>query len=149
MRRALAVEQHWHPVDDNVPHPDGQLAQIRNPDGATIGLGYDTAGRLNGISFNRGTLTQDYDAATGNWDVGTVGPDNTATLKIKAKVTDPETGAVQTAHTTNDVEFVYVNDADRTRALRPHGVLADIGPTLLQCLGLAIPAPMTAETLFA
>src|SRR6185295_251178 len=65
------------------------------------------------------------------------------------QMTDPETGAVQTAHTTNDVECVYVNDADRTRPLRPHGVLADIGPTLLQCLGLRIPAPMTAESLFA
>src|SRR5262249_9213036 len=35
-----------------------------------------------------------YDAATGNWDVGTLGPDNTATLKIKAKVTDPAVRAV-------------------------------------------------------
>lgn len=65
------------------------------------------------------------------------------------QMTDPETGAVQTAHTTNDVECVYVNDADRGRALRPEGVLADIGPTLLDCLGLAVPAPMTAQSLFA
>jgi 2,3-bisphosphoglycerate-independent phosphoglycerate mutase len=62
---------------------------------------------------------------------------------------DPGTGAVQTAHTINDVECIYVNDADRGRALRPHGVLADIGPTLLECLGLPIPPPMTATSLFA
>jgi 2,3-bisphosphoglycerate-independent phosphoglycerate mutase len=62
---------------------------------------------------------------------------------------DPETGGVQTAHTTNDVECIYVRDGDRGRRLRPHGVLADVGPTLLQCLGLAVPAEMTAETLFA
>jgi len=62
---------------------------------------------------------------------------------------DPDTGAVQTAHTINDVECVYVNDAERGRALRPRGVLADIGPTLLECLGLPIPSPMTATSLFA
>jgi 2,3-bisphosphoglycerate-independent phosphoglycerate mutase len=61
---------------------------------------------------------------------------------------DPETGGVQTAHTTNDVECVYVRDDDRGRRLRPHGVLADVGPTLLQCLGLPVPAEMTAQTLF-
>lgn len=60
---------------------------------------------------------------------------------------DLETGGVQTAHTTNDVECIYVNDADRGRKLRPHGVLADIGPTLLRCLGLPVPPEMTAETL--
>ncbi len=60
---------------------------------------------------------------------------------------DPETGGVQTAHTTNDVECVYVRDDDRARKLRPSGVLADVGPTLLQCLGLAVPPEMTAETL--
>jgi 2,3-bisphosphoglycerate-independent phosphoglycerate mutase len=62
---------------------------------------------------------------------------------------DPETGGVQTAHTTNDVECVYIRDDDRGRRLRPHGVLADIGPTVLQCLGLGVPREMTAETLFA
>ena len=62
---------------------------------------------------------------------------------------DPETGGVQTAHTTNDVECVYVRDDDRGRRLRPHGILADIGPTVLQCLGLPVPREMTAETLFA
>jgi 2,3-bisphosphoglycerate-independent phosphoglycerate mutase len=61
---------------------------------------------------------------------------------------DPDTGAVQTAHTTNDVECVLVNDARKdTTKLRPHGVLADIGPTLLELLGLRIPPPVTAESL--
>jgi 2,3-bisphosphoglycerate-independent phosphoglycerate mutase len=60
---------------------------------------------------------------------------------------DPDTGAVQTAHTTNDVECVLVSDARKTTKLRPHGVLADIGPTLLELLGLRIPPPVTAETL--
>jgi len=62
---------------------------------------------------------------------------------------DPETGGVQTAHTTNDVECIYVRDDDRKRRLRPHGVLADVGPTVLQCLGLRVPPEMTAATLFA
>jgi uncharacterized repeat protein (TIGR01451 family) len=43
-----------------------------------------------------------YDAATGNWDVGTVGPDNTATLKIKAKVTDPAAQEVSATITSAD-----------------------------------------------
>lgn len=60
---------------------------------------------------------------------------------------DPDTGAVQTAHTTNDVECVLVSDALRTATLRPHGVLADVGPTLLALLDLPIPPPMTAESL--
>ncbi len=62
---------------------------------------------------------------------------------------DPDTGAVQTAHTTNDVECVLVSDELQSARLRPHGVLADIGPTLLELLGLPIPPPMTAESLLA
>jgi 2,3-bisphosphoglycerate-independent phosphoglycerate mutase len=62
---------------------------------------------------------------------------------------DPDTGAVQTAHTTNDVECVLVSDAQKTTKLRPHGVLADIGPTLLDLLGLRIPPEVTAESLIA
>jgi 2,3-bisphosphoglycerate-independent phosphoglycerate mutase len=60
---------------------------------------------------------------------------------------DPDTGTVQTAHTTNDVECVLVSDELRRAKLRPHGVLADIGPTLLALLGLPIPPPVTAESL--
>ena len=62
---------------------------------------------------------------------------------------DPDTGAVQTAHTTNDVECVLVSDAHKATKLRPHGVLADIGPTVLELLGLPIPPPVTAESLIA
>ncbi len=62
---------------------------------------------------------------------------------------DPDTGAVQTAHTTNDVECVLVSDARKTAKLRPHGVLADVGPTLLELLGLPIPPEVTAESLLA
>lgn len=60
---------------------------------------------------------------------------------------DPETNEVQTAHTTNDVEYVLVDDERRTARLRPRGVLADIGPTLLEYLGLEVPPPMTAESI--
>src|SRR6185295_13692910 len=60
---------------------------------------------------------------------------------------DPDTGAVQTAHTTNDVECVLVSDARRDTKLRPHGVLADVGPTVLELLQLKIPPPVTAESL--
>jgi uncharacterized repeat protein (TIGR01451 family) len=46
--------------------------------------------------------TSAYDAATGAWDVGTVGPDNTATLMIKAKVTDPAAQAISANITSAD-----------------------------------------------
>jgi 2,3-bisphosphoglycerate-independent phosphoglycerate mutase len=62
---------------------------------------------------------------------------------------DPDTGAVQTAHTTNDVECVLVSDELKSVKLRPHGVLADVGPTVLELLGLPIPPPVTAESLLA
>ena len=60
---------------------------------------------------------------------------------------DPQTGKPQTAHTTNDVDFIFVsNDTSRIR-LRKRGILSDIAPTMLQLLGIPIPKEMTAESL--
>lgn len=53
----------------------------------------------------------------------------------------------KTAHTTNPVEFIYVaNNTDGIK-LKDGGKLADIAPTILQILGIAIPKEMTAESL--
>ncbi|MCM2268241.1 MAG: 2,3-bisphosphoglycerate-independent phosphoglycerate mutase [Elusimicrobiales bacterium] len=55
----------------------------------------------------------------------------------------------KTSHTVNPVEFIYVSkDADQVK-LRPHGILSDIAPTVLQVLGLPQPADMTSKTLIA
>lgn len=60
---------------------------------------------------------------------------------------DPVTGAPHTAHTTNPVPLLYINDADRGAKVRPHGRICDVAPTMLQLLGLAQPAAMTGESL--
>jgi RHS repeat-associated protein len=45
---------------------DRQLIQVTRPDGRSISLGYDTAGRLSSQTIQRGTTGFTYDAQTGN-----------------------------------------------------------------------------------
>jgi len=54
---------------------------------------------------------------------------------------------VKTSHTLNPVEFIYVAKDAVGRRLLPHGKLSDIAPTVLDLLGLPIPAEMTAVSL--
>ncbi len=53
----------------------------------------------------------------------------------------------KTSHTTNPVEFIYVAEKADGVKLRPHGILSDIAPTVLEVLGLPKPADMTSESL--
>lgn len=62
---------------------------------------------------------------------------------------DPKSGAPHTAHTLNPVPFVYVNDADTGRKIRSGGRICDVAPTMLELLGLPVPAAMTGKSLFA
>ena len=55
---------------------------------------------------------------------------------------DPGTGGPHTAHTTNPVPFVVVND-ERLSAMRSGGALCDVGPTILTMLGIEQPPEMT------
>jgi 2,3-bisphosphoglycerate-independent phosphoglycerate mutase len=57
-----------------------------------------------------------------------------------------ETGEPWTAHTTNPVPFVLVN-YDENYTLKENGCLADIVPTLIDCMGEEKPAEMTGESL--
>ncbi len=57
-----------------------------------------------------------------------------------------ETGAPHTAHTTNPVPFILYN-YDDSYTLREGGRLCDIAPTLLEIMGLPIPAEMTGKSL--
>ena len=58
-----------------------------------------------------------------------------------------EDGSPFTAHTTNPVPVVLVCDAFKGAKLRSGGVLADLAPTLLDMMGLAVPAEMSGKTL--
>jgi 2,3-bisphosphoglycerate-independent phosphoglycerate mutase len=59
---------------------------------------------------------------------------------------DPETGGPHTAHTTNPVPFLIVDDGGPL-ALREGGALCDVGPTILGLLGLERPSEMTGRDL--
>jgi 2,3-bisphosphoglycerate-independent phosphoglycerate mutase len=57
-----------------------------------------------------------------------------------------ENGGPHTAHTTNPVPLVLVDDTRKDAPLR-HGILADIAPTVLELLGLPQPVEMTGKSL--
>ncbi|MGB3146587.1 MAG: 2,3-bisphosphoglycerate-independent phosphoglycerate mutase, partial [Paracoccaceae bacterium] len=58
---------------------------------------------------------------------------------------DPETGGPHTAHTTNPVPVIMVGGPKG--ASLAGGRLADLGPTLLELMGIAPPAEMTGRSL--
>lgn len=60
---------------------------------------------------------------------------------------DPETGEAFTAHSTFPVPFIACDPALVGKTLRKDGRLADIAPTLLTAMGLAVPAEMTGASL--
>ncbi|MEJ2525876.1 MAG: 2,3-bisphosphoglycerate-independent phosphoglycerate mutase [Desulfuromonadales bacterium] len=59
-----------------------------------------------------------------------------------------ETGAPQTAHTANRVPLILV-DPQRRQATLDHGILADLAPTILFLMGLAVPSEMTGRNLIS
>ncbi len=63
------------------------------------------------------------------------------------QMVDPENGEIFTAHTTNPVPFIACDPALIGKELRTGGRLADIAPTMLDSMGLEIPADMTGESL--
>jgi len=62
------------------------------------------------------------------------------------QMVDPSTEQPHTAHTTNPVPFIYVDEMNREASLRK-GRLEDIAPTVLKLLGLVIPGEMTGKPL--
>ncbi|MCX5762100.1 MAG: 2,3-bisphosphoglycerate-independent phosphoglycerate mutase, partial [Gemmatimonadetes bacterium] len=59
---------------------------------------------------------------------------------------DPATGGPHTAHTTNPVPLMLVQDGVPL-GLRSGGALCDVGPTVLAMLGVPQPAEMTGKDL--
>jgi 2,3-bisphosphoglycerate-independent phosphoglycerate mutase len=60
---------------------------------------------------------------------------------------DHSTGQPHTAHTSNPVPFVLVDDASLGAPLRPDGALEDVAPTMLSLLDLEKPPDMTGRDL--
>ncbi len=63
-----------------------------------------------------------------------------------AEIMKDEEGGPHTAHTTDRVPLILVDDDRKTVKLRT-GILADIAPTILDILGLPKPAEMTGRSL--
>ncbi|AFM02293.1 phosphoglycerate mutase [Desulfitobacterium dehalogenans ATCC 51507] len=64
----------------------------------------------------------------------------------EAKV-DLETGQPLTAHTSNPVPFILVNDDLKGKTLREGGALRDVAPTALELMGIPQPQEMTGTSL--
>lgn len=58
---------------------------------------------------------------------------------------DHESGQAHTAHTSGPVPLIYVG---RSATAVEGGILSDIAPTMLQLMGMAVPAEMTGKLLF-
>jgi len=56
-----------------------------------------------------------------------------------------ENGNIVTAHSTNPVPLVHI--AEHARQLKDGGILADLAPTLLNLMGIDIPAEMSGKSL--
>jgi 2,3-bisphosphoglycerate-independent phosphoglycerate mutase len=62
------------------------------------------------------------------------------------QMVDSVTGQPHTAHTTNPVPFILVDEELRHRTLHEGG-LADVAPTVLDLMGLPVPTEMTGKSL--
>jgi 2,3-bisphosphoglycerate-independent phosphoglycerate mutase len=63
------------------------------------------------------------------------------------KMWDHERNLPHTQHTDSFVPFILVDDTQKNARIRETGSLHDIAPTILQLLGLSIPADMTGTSL--
>lgn len=62
---------------------------------------------------------------------------------------DPQTGAIETEHTSNPVPFIVAGGGVRGYRELPHGTLADVVPTILELMGAHQPEEMTGRSLFS
>ncbi len=65
------------------------------------------------------------------------------------KMTDGDPDSPHTAHTVGDVPLVVFDDRYKGKKLREGGTLADIGPTMLEMMGLPQPKEMTGRSLLS
>lgn len=81
-------------------------------------------------------------AIKNNWAVAITSDHGNAEQMI-----DPATGEPFTAHTTNLVPFILVDDDNKGARLKQGG-LRDVAPTVLKLMGIEIPPEMTGAPLF-
>ena len=62
---------------------------------------------------------------------------------------DPATGEPHTAHTTNRVPLIYVNESDPDERLHAGGRICDVAPTMLGLMNLPVPSAMTGHSLLS
>ena len=60
---------------------------------------------------------------------------------------DPNTSAPHTAHTTNPVPLILIDDKREYGLLRTGGRLADVAPTVLSMMGISCPESMSGTDL--
>ena len=65
------------------------------------------------------------------------------------QMVDYASGEPHTAHTTNPVHLILVNERLKGKKLRDGGLLADVAPTLLEILELETPAEMEGRSLIS
>jgi len=65
------------------------------------------------------------------------------------KMIDGDPDSPHTAHTVGDVPLVVFDDRYQGKTLREGGTLADIGPTMLEMMGLPQPEEMTGRSLLS
>lgn len=58
-----------------------------------------------------------------------------------------EQGTPKTSHTTNKVPFVMANAPEGWSLKKTDGVLGDVAPTILECMGLDKPEEMDGSSL--
>lgn len=64
-----------------------------------------------------------------------------------AEIMVDENGGPHTAHTTDRVPLILVDDSRKGASLRTGGILADIAPTILEIFGIPQPKEMTGKSL--
>ena len=110
---------------DMVGHTGNYEAAVK-----AVGVVDECVGRVVTCAAARGSavlITSDHGNAEEMWDFAQNAP--------------------KTAHTTNPVEFIYVDEGGPAVTVRPRGILSDIAPTVLRVFGLDKPAEMTCRGL--
>jgi RHS repeat-associated protein len=118
---------------------DKQLTRVERPDGVTIPLDYDAAGRLNGITIPRGMFQYGYDAQTGQLDNitdpsgGTLSFTYDGPLLLSESWSGEITGSVSRDYDNNFWITGYsVNGDTITRAYDLDGLLTQAGDLTLE-----------------